>query len=193
MRRAQRAVVVLALAAATTAFPSAVFADDGQVLNSGSNIAGNVFINGGGHAQINFQNVNNCPGGMPNTSCWVEIQFQWHCAEPWCFGWGESQWYIVPSGQDWFADFGCQDGANEWRVRTQLHFVTPNATTMQVRGDLEAEVGGYVMVPRYFFNVGARAGFQGGALLNTVTAANYTTGQAYLGASQGNITGPSHC
>jgi hypothetical protein len=47
MRRARRAAIVLALAGIAATFPTATFAADGQVLNSGSDIAGDVSIVGG--------------------------------------------------------------------------------------------------------------------------------------------------
>ena len=193
MRRGRRLAVILAFAGILAAQPAVTLAEDGQVLNNGSNIAGNVFINGAGRAQVNFQNLNNCPGPVANTTCWAEIRFKWHCQEPWCFGWGQSNWYIVPTGQDWFADFGCQDGMNEWQVQVRLHFVHAAATTMEVCGDMEFVAGTYIMVPRYLWNVSLGAGFRGGALLKTVRAADAPSEPANLGASPGFIQGPSSC
>jgi hypothetical protein len=191
-RKIARSVLLVGALAIAALQPAATLAADGQVLATGSDVASNVFISSG-HARVNFANLGDCPNGQAAGSCWMEVRFKWHCAEPWCVGWSTSSWYKVPVGQDFFAHPGCADGSNSWIAESRMHIVLPNANTLRIRGGYEANVGGNALIGKYLFNVSLNSGYNGGVLIDTVFAANIIEGEGVIAESNGNIAGPSSC
>ena len=127
------------------------------------------------------------------SSCFVEVQFRWLCAEPWCLSWDNSTWYRVPAGQDFYTHPGCADGSNKWQVKSRLHFLAPTTQTIRFKGGYESTVSGNPLIGKYLFNVGLNAGFTGGITITTKTSADAYAGEGTLGESPGYIAGPSSC
>lgn len=184
--------LVIALGTTASSLTAQPVNADGEVVGPGPDIAGNVYI-WNGHARVNFSNIGNCPGLVPNTQCWVDIRFRWLCAEPWCLWWDTSPWYKVPTGQDYYVHPGCADGYNKWVVETRIHYLYPTVQNMNFRGDYELTVGGNNLIGRYLFSATLNAGYTLGLNLGWIAAAEAVGGQGVIAESNGYIAGPPTC
>lgn len=197
MGRSRVLLVVVMLLSAMVAVPSGVRAADGDVITNGSNIAGEVYISGG-RPRFNFGNTGDCPGvAPPGTSCWVELQFVWSCAEPWCIFDSTSAWYRVPAGQDWFQAPICADGGNRWMVNSRVHYHIADVHTFEFWAQQEwnAAIRAYGVIAKSIFDINLNAGHRivGGTKVKTVTASDSVSPYGRIAESFGYIQGPSSC
>jgi hypothetical protein len=199
--RARRALrLLLAVAALTSSLTVAgpVSADDGEIIETtGSNVAGEVYMDGG-RPRFNFSNVGNCPGTMPaGASCYVEVRFTWRCTEAWCLSDERSGWYRVPSGQDWFRAPICADGYNRWHVDSRLHWTYPTIHTVEFwgEGEFNAALNAYFLIAKTIFDVSLNAGtrISGGTRMNRITASNAVSTYGRIASSFGALAGPNAC
>ncbi len=194
--RALRVMLLTAVLSTSLLVPTAVFAGDGEVITRGTDVAGEVYITGG-RPRINFQNLGDCPGGLGQVSCWVEVRFLYQCVETWCFGYSVSPWYSVPAGQDFYQGPICADGRNKWEVQTRLHYSAATIQTIEMWGQLETSLSGLSgiskLIPKFMYDVTIGAGLRLGTKIQTLNTSNGTSSERHLGSSAGFIQGPSSC
>ncbi len=192
-----RLLMAVATLASALALPPAASAADGEVIQLGTNISGEVYINNG-RPRFHFGNVGNCPGTPPpGASCYVELQFIHRCAEPWCFSDEVSGWFRVPAGQDWFQAPICADGGNHWKVNSRLHWTFPSIHTIEMWGQTEwnAVAGTYGLIAKAIFDVSLQVGLRisGGTRMNVITASNAVSSYGRIAESFGYPQGPPSC
>lgn len=197
LRAKARLLVAAMLLSAMMVVPSGVKAQDGDVITNGSNIAGEVYIING-RPQFSFGNTGDCPGvAPPGTACWVELQFVWQCAEPWCFFDSSSGWFRVPTGQDFFRAPICADGANHWMVNSRVHYHIVDVHTFEFWAQKEwnAAISAYGWIAKSIFDVNLNAGHRisGGTKVKTVTSSDSVSPYGRIAESFGYIQGPQSC
>lgn len=196
--RALRLLLVGAALISSLTIATPVHAEDGEIIETtGSNVAGEVYLDGG-RPRFNFSNVGNCPGTMPaGASCYVEVRFVWRCTEAWCVADDVSQWYRVPAGQDWFRASICADGSNRWHVDSRLHWTYPSVHTVEFWGESEfnAALNAYFLIAKTIFdvNLGVGAKISGGTRMNRISASNAVSTYGRIASSFGALAGPSSC
>lgn len=190
-RLSTRAIALLLVFAVVLSAPAGVAASDGEVLQRGNNIAGEVFMDSG-RPRINFANLGDCPG-INGIQCFVEVKFRHFCEEAWCVGWSETGWLKVPAGQDFYRAAVCADGRNKWEVKTRLHFVAANPQTIEFWGQAELLLSTYYLIAKFLFNASAGVGLRLGTKITTITASDAYAGESILGISNGFIQGPASC
>lgn len=177
--------------------PAATRAADGEVIQVGSNVAGDVTLSGG-RPRFVFGNVGNCPGTPPpGASCFVEVRFTWRCTEVWCVSDEVSPWYRVPVGQDWFQASICADGNNRWYVDSRVHYILPTNHTIEFwgQGEYNAAAGVTALIAKAIFDVSMNAGLRisGGTRMKVITASNTTSQYGRIAQSFGALAGPASC
>jgi hypothetical protein len=173
-RRPLRLFTLAALLAATTLFSGATsaFAHDGEIIAAGSDVFGQVFIDGAGKGHVSFNNVGDCP--FLAGSCFVQLRWRTKCQWAWCLGFDDrSGWVTLPPGQDWGS--WCYNEKSQWQVEMRWGWNTVAAKTIQTWGQTERVINAdgsisYRMIGKFEFDVTDSTGYQFGTLLKTVNA-----------------------
>lgn len=190
--RSIRAVLIVATLLTAFSLPTAASAYDGEVIKSGNNVAGEVYLVPGGKARINFNNLGDCPAGLGN-GCWVEVRFLNWCEEPWCLTPQVSPTLRVPFGQDFYQYAVCKDDRNRWEVQVRVHYQTATTHTVEFWGQTELSLGVGAFVSKFLFDVTTGTGFRGGSKSKTVIARDAYSDWGTLGVSNGYLQGPASC
>lgn len=177
-----RLVLVLGVMSALVLPGGAAHAAPGEVLQQGTNIAGEPFVESG-RIRINFQNLGECPPGV--TSCRMEVRWSWRGSTS--IQWSTGQWTTVPQGQD-FARF-CPNGNHRIHVEARLAWNNSATRTVEVRGqgETQVDIGGSVvskLIPKFLRVIGY-GGFTGHTLIETKTTTNGFSSHQSLGSSGG--------